>query len=448
MKTLLKIGHGFLWLEPFWIALLAPSLLLRDLLWDPWVHPWLILALFLFWPFRLIIQRRLAPATPVTWPALSLLVWTPVGLLNSVNWESSWQAVGFVTLGAAFFFALLNWPPTQRWPWLIAALLGAGGVGLAFLGPMILPRLPQQFLLFSEELAKSKPADLFNAGETINANVLAGGLLLPIPLLTALALRFDLARRRWLPLLLLLPTSLPLAVLFLAQSRGGYVAVLVSLLLVVTLRWPWFGLVALVSAIAAGSVLSLNGIVLLLEAIGSDGSVTSVTGRWEIWTRALQAIGDFPLTGIGIGTFDLVIPALYPYVEIRNRIPHAHNLFLQLGVDLGVPGLLLFSWLWGAALWVFITVLFQQGQIAGLKEESTRRHGQRHRRRHQQQQAALRWALAAGGIGAVVALFLHGLVDAITWGTKLAFFPWLLLALAGTLYFQEHQSEYEPVFDL
>lgn len=446
MKTLRMIGHGFLWLEPFWLALLAPSILLRDLFWDPWVHPWLILALFAFWPLRLLFTGRLAPPTPVTWPALCLLLWTPVGLVNAVNWERSWQAIGFIAFGIALLFALLNWPPTQRRPWLIAAFLGIGGLGLALLGPLILPDLSQEFFILSDELANSKPVDLFSTGETINPNVLAGGLLLPIPLLTALALRFDMARWRWLPPLFLLPTLLILAALLLAQSRGAYLAVFLSLLLVITLRWPWAGVIFLIGGVAAGAVLSAEGVVLLAEAIGSDGSVTSLTGRWEIWTRALQAIGDFALTGIGIDSFEQTIPTLYPYVEIHNAIPHAHNLFLQVGVDLGLPGLFFYCWLWGAALWIFISILRNGGTLPVVEDVKGRQR--RGRRRSLHRQAAVRLALAAGGLCAIVAMLIHGMVDAVTWGTKLAFLSWLLLALAGALAWQEQQTDDEPAFDL
>jgi len=443
MKRLQMIGYGFLWLEPLWIALLAPSLLLRDLLWDAWVHPWLILALFAFWPFRLLFTRRLAPATPLTWPAFCLLLWAPVGLINAVDWERSWHAVGYLAFGLALLFALLNWSPAQRWPWLLAALLGIGGIGLALVGPMILPSLSQEFLLLSDDLANSKPVDLLNTGETINPNVLAGGLLLPIPLLAALALRFDMVRQRWLPPLLLVPTLLILAALLLAQSRGAYLAVILSLLLVITLRWPWAGLIFLIGGIAAGSVLSVDGVVLLAEAIGSDGSVTSFSGRLEIWQYATQAIRDFALFGIGIDSFDLVIPTLYPGVDLGSGVPHAHNLFLQVGVDLGVPGLLFYCWLWGAALWIFIHTLRTGGVLPVAEETVPPRRGSR---RRSQRQAALRLALAAGGLCAIVAMFIHGIVDAVTWGTKLAFFPWLLLVLAGVLSLQEHQADDEVAF--
>ncbi len=448
MATFLPgLWRGLLWIEPIWIVALAPSLLFRDLLWDPWLHPWLILGLFLFWPLRLLATRRIAPPSPLVWPALLLLLWAPVGLLNSVDWERSWHAIGFVALGSALLFALLNWPPLSRHPWLVAAILGITGIGLALLGPAILPNLPQEFLLFSEDLTRSEPADFFNAGETINPNVLAGGLLLPIPVLAALAF-YNWAKRRWFPPLLLVPTLLILATLILAQSRGAYLAVVISLLLVLTLRWPWAGLIVLISGVAVGSVLSLDGALLFAEAIGSDGSITSLSGRWEVWDRSLQAFGDFMLTGIGIGTFDLVVPVLYPYVELRAVTSHAHNLLLQVGVDLGLPGLLLYLWLLGSACWIFSHVLRSGGQLDILEASELRTSHARRSQRHQlRRQATLRCALAAGGLAALVAMLVHGLVDAIMWGTKLSFIAWLLFALAGALYRQEHQNN-ETTFDL
>ena len=45
-------------------------------------------------------------------------------------------------------------------------------------------------------------------------------------------------------------------------------------------------------------------------------------------------------------------------------------------------------------------------------------------------------------------MVVHGMVDAVTWGTKLAFLSWLLLALAGALYLQAQQNDDDPQFDL
>ncbi len=431
--------HRILWLEPIWLLLLAPSLIVRDLFWDPWLHPWLIAALFLFWPLRLLATFRVAPPTPINLPVLLLLVWSPAGLWMSVDWERSWHVLGLIALGGSTYFALLNWRPAQRRPWLVVLLIATVGLLLAVIGPAILPSLPTEFFTFEATVAQSKPADLFGSGETINPNVLAGALLLPIPLLVALGIRRGWARYRWLAPFVLVPALYIGWALLLSQSRGSYLALLIALLLVLILRWPWSGVGFGAALLATTVAISIDGSVLLLDAIGSDGSVTSFSGRVEIWGKSLLALRDFWPTGIGIGTFSLIIPALYPYEQASySAIEHAHNLLLQVAVDLGLPGLLLFSWLLVAVVYVLVDIIRSGGELTALV--TPLQPGQRHlrdaQRRSAHRQAALRWALAVGALAALVGMLVHGLVDAVTWSTKLAFLPWLFYALAALLWQQ------------
>lgn len=72
-------------------------------------------------------------------------------------------------------------------------------------------------------------------------------------------------------------------------------------------------------------------------------SATTVAqdGRIGLWTSAWRIMGDHPLLGAGPGTFMreswLISAALPP--DMPNSLPstHAHNLFLQLGAELGAP---------------------------------------------------------------------------------------------------------------
>jgi len=132
-----------------------------------------------------------------------------------------------------------------------------------------------------------------------------------------------------------------------------------------------------------------------------------VDGRLEIWSRAFYAVSDFPFTGIGIGTFDRVIPLLYPLFSIGPdvHLTHAHNLLLQVALDTGLPGLIAYL-----ALFINTFVMI----FKALRQRS----------------AALDWTLAAGVLGGLVAMFVHGIFDAPLWGSKPAFLPWLMVALA------------------
>lgn len=443
--ALQQLAYAILWLEPVWLLLLAPSLLLRDLFWDPWLHPWLVAALFLFWPLRLLVERRLAPATPLNAPIYGLLIWIPVGLWMVIDPEVAWHAAGFLLLGVAAYFALLNWQPTQRRPWLVALMLMLFGLLLTAVGPELLLRVPQKLFYFSEEVARSEPIDLFGWGETVNPNVLAGALLLPIPLVVALAVRTGWSKRRWAPPLLLL-FALPMVVtLILAQSRGSYLALLLALLFVIIVRWPWIGLAIGITVVTMVGVFALSDTTFYLGAFGSDGNVTSFSGRLEIWVASLQAVRDYALTGVGLGHFALVVPAAYPAAVWNGQIPHAHNLLLQVGIDLGLPGLLCYAWLIGVAIHALVVVIRNDGYVPSRKKaaasppryradmDSRARARVRRQRVHARRRASLRWALAVGTLGALIAMLAHGLVDAVTWGTKLAFVPWFLYALTALL---------------
>lgn len=449
VRPLRRFGRALLWLEPFWLVALAPSLLLRDFFWDSWLHPWLIGALFLFWPLRLLVDRQLAPPTKLNRPIYGLLLLIPVGIWAVADTERAWHAAGFLTLGITAYFACLNWPPMQQRPWLVALCIGLCGMALSAVGPDLLLRVPTEFILFSDEIARSKPVDIFGWGETVNPNILAGALLLPIPLFVALTIRTGWAKRRWLPLFLLLILLPMVATLILAQSRGSYLALTVALMVLFILRWPWSGVAMGVAFATVAIVLSVDGAVLFLGTFGSDGTVTSFSGRLEIWQSTLQALVDYALTGVGLGQFDLVVPAAYPSPIWNGRIPHAHNLFLQVGMDLGVPGMLLYAWLVIAALRIVVGIVRNDGywdvetdNQAARDSQSSQRHSTKQRQRvHARRQASLRWALAAGTLAALVGMLVHGLVDAVTWGTKLAFLPWFFYALAALLVLQEGQVE-------
>ena len=112
-----RIIRRVLWLEPLWIVLVAPSILLRDFLWDPWVQPWIVAALFLFWPLRWWHTRRLAPPTRMNRPLALLLLWLPVTLWASSDVERSWAALGYLVLGITGFGSALIVVPLLAWRW-------------------------------------------------------------------------------------------------------------------------------------------------------------------------------------------------------------------------------------------------------------------------------------------------------------------------------------------
>jgi O-antigen ligase len=143
------------------------------------------------------------------------------------------------------------------------------------------------------------------------------------------------------------------AVFVMSGSRGGVVALgvglvyTVILLKAIKLRWRLLAI-----AIFGGAFLA-SASDQFWERMDSaveqdDYNLTSPTGRVQVWTRGIGYMLDRPLLGVGAGNFQTAEGRLSDYAAmIRSRSggvkwSAAHNSYVQVGAELGVPGLVLF----------------------------------------------------------------------------------------------------------
>lgn len=238
--------------------------------------------------------------------------------------------------------------------------------------------------------------------------------------------------------------------LFLSASRSAYLGAVAALLVLGWLRAP--RITALAGAVGLGVVAYL----LLSQVLGSathvlwagdPAAATTGTGlswrsRIEIWQRALSMVQDFPLTGIGLNTFPLVVDAMYPLTldgHLR-RVPHAHNLYLQTAVDLGLPGL-------AAWLWIVVTVVrswfkawhhHRPGAVRLATPDGS-----------VDRATALRQGSLAALLAGLIGHLAFGLTDAVTLGAKPGYLLWMvmgiILGLASLTPYQRPRSTVEPV---
>ncbi|MBI4436483.1 MAG: O-antigen ligase family protein [Candidatus Omnitrophica bacterium] len=75
----------------------------------------------------------------------------------------------------------------------------------------------------------------------------------------------------------------------------------------------------------------------------------SSRGRLIIWKGALKIIADYPFWGTGYGTFGAVIPFYAP--ELRGRRMDAHNSYIIIAAEMGIPALLIFLWVLSLIIW-------------------------------------------------------------------------------------------------
>ncbi len=382
-----------------------------------------------FWLTRLIFEGRLVIHTPADLPIGLLALMIPVTLWATALPEITWPQVLRLLSGFALFYAITNWadnPARLRW---LAAGLAAAGLGLAAFAPFSvnwsvgkLPIFPTWiYAHFSVRVA-----------DAVHPNVLGGFLALLIPLCLAVLL-FNWRNLHWGERLLHSLSSLVMfTFLLLTQSRGAWSGLAGALVVLIagyfTTRlhgkWSWAILgVVLISSCVAVWQLGINRI---LEAMMNNASLGGLPVRFELWSRAVALIRDFPFTGVGLGTFGPVMDTLYPLPQTApGAVEHGHNLFLQVAVDLGLVGCL-----------AFVGML-----LVGL------RCSWRVWRKGEQSYLT---GLGAGLLGCQIVLILHGLTDAVTWGmvrpAPLVWMIWgLSVAAHQLIYGGSAQADKPPV---
>jgi len=177
---------------------------------------------------------------------------------------------------------------------------------------------------------------------TANPNDLALMLNLIIPLTGALIADARGMRRVFAVATMLLCV----AAVILTFSRAGFLTLAATgvLFLAVLIRRKAHGtaLAFLLLALCAVPLLPDGYVTRLSTITNIDEDVTgSAQGRWRDTKVAAGLVAKNPIIGAGIGQ-DILVMNDERGIDTWRRV---HNAYLQYGVDLGVPGLLLFAWL-------------------------------------------------------------------------------------------------------
>ena len=369
--------------------------------------PLMVAVAVLFWLLRLLAQRQLTARTPADGPMALMVLMVPVTLWATAYPQETVPQVTLLLANIALYYALVNWATDARRLRLGVAALATVGLGLALGAPVTVTwHANKVFLIPSSFYARFSVL----VGEGIHPNDMAAAAA---PLFVAL---LGIAVYAWSRMsagerLLTGGAAVSLlALLLLSQSRGALLGAGAALVLMAALRWRWGWLALPPLGIGGGLALRAFGLQ-ALEVVTAPSGPGGPASRPEIWSAALCAIQDFPLTGIGMGAFGEVIPALYPLFSGYLPQDHAHNVFLQVAVDLGIPGLV---------AWLAIVAL---AMVSAWELHS------------QASERGDRWAagLGAGLLCSQVALGVHGMVDVAAWRTPLGGMVWALwgLAMAG-----------------
>jgi len=397
---------GTAWIFALAVFAFLPALLFSHLMpaWTPLIALAGLLVIFLL---RSAATSTILGHTPINWTLLFLLLLLPVGLWVTkdvtVTLPYSYAFIANITL----FWAVAAqrntlWVRHTGWILLLGGLILAAIIlfgtrfssqKLPFVSDQIYALLPGGWQAFWDQ-------DSFNPN---NSGGLLALFLLPVLILVWMG---DSWQQRDLTKLI----ALVLAVLLLlTQSRGALLAVAGALVIITSLynrRWWIFWLVVVaITQIAT----HYFGTTSLIEGLLGRSNVLedqNLQSRWIIWQNTLYLIQDFPLTGVGLGMLEPAVNLHYPTAMYGPDwdINHAHNIFLQIGAEMGLPGLV--------AHLLFYFFLFRLLLRQALNPQAGRYRG-----------------LALGLLGSFVTFLTHGLFDAIIASPQVAFIIWGLFGL-------------------
>lgn len=355
--------------------------------------------------------------TDLNWCIACLLGLGAMSLVVSMG-SVLWAVPKITTLvfGIAVFFALMRWhsvgftPQSLTWA-CIASCCGlslAGAVGINWMSK-IRPL---------SAVTSTLPHSSLGVGG-LHPNAVAGTLLLLIPLCIPPLSRAWRERR--------MPTRgklvfhrvaasavlmLALTIMLLTQSRGGWLGILATGLALLLYRVRWL---KMRPAIPITIAFSLGCVVVAFWAAvpGAAWAGGDLAEKWaarrEMWRLGVLFIGDFPWTGVGFNGFRHLATELYTstYETYGMDIAHPHNMWLSMGVDLGIPGIVIYLALWVLAIRRLLRVV-----ATG-----------------QETEALISQCLLASWVG----FWTFGIADAIPLGTKLGTALWPSLALSQML---------------
>ena len=126
-------------------------------------------------------------------------------------------------------------------------------------------------------------------------------------------------------------------------------------------RWVFDGALAILALCVLGyiAMLGMSTSKVCLETL----PLSPLVKRLHLWHDSITLIQDYPFTGSGLGSTAMAFSSyvLLLHVPFQNQ---AHNLFLQIATEQGVPGLMIFLTMVVASSWALLQALRNRNTLA------------------------------------------------------------------------------------
>ena len=343
------------------------------------------------------IKIRVVDAVVILFSALVLAG----GIITSGGEKSLASSLMYVIL-LSFYFLVVNLMNTKEWleRCVAAIAIPAGIVAAVGVFGYATVSMPLKWLdtgMFAE--IGSRAVSTFD-----NPNMLATYLVLTSPFIWIYLVRKGTSASG--RIIAIIGSAASVGCMVLTWSRGGWLGIIVAAAVFIVANYKYTLKYFLLAALSSPLWINLlpSNVTSRFASIGNVAD-SSTYYRLYTWKGTLRMLSEHYLGGIGVGesAFAHVYP-LYAYVGTEVTA-HSHNLFLQITVELGVAGLVLF---------LIAAFMISQRGFGCIKLNSENKGV-----------ACAVSAAIAGLTGALV----HGVVDHIWYNYRVFFMFWVVAAV-------------------
>lgn len=247
-----------------------------------------------------------------------------------------------------------------------------------------------------------------------NPNLLAGFLVIMAAVTTGIVCGLKRARDKFF--LSVIVSMLGLCLVF-TYSRGAWISILVVIIIysVFYSRKLFWLLLIIPLLMLCGQHTAWERVLSIFNPTDTSSSL-----RMALWESTLAMIHDKPLFGVGWGAYWLAYPDYDFYIhDPATTIFHAHNMYLAVAAETGIPGLL-----------AFMGILY--GHMAAAFKMAV--------------QGRSKWlsGIMLGMVAAMASIVIGGMTDYILFNIQMSMLFWLINGLIVAAWRIHHSSFATP----
>ena len=247
-----------------------------------------------------------------------------------------------------------------------------------------------------------------------NPNVLGEFLILIFPITIALMVTSNRSYERFF---MFMAATLNCWCLVFTWSRGAWIGCIAATVLFLFVSGKHFFTTGLLSLPWIGTFFYLKNDTLVLKRL-TDFTDSSTSYRVGIWKGVLRMLEDFWVCGIGVG--EEAFRNIYPMYALTGVevAPHAHNLYLQIVVELGIFALIVFF------AFVFLYAQFSFSFCKSAMSRSNR-------------------TICLGIFCGILAILIQGLTDYVWYNYRIFLLFWMIVGLGVAHVFTAKDTDEE-----